>query len=149
MTREPALGIADVATRSGLSPDTLRWYEREGLLPPAPRTSGGRRQYDERAVRLVELVVRLRRTGMPVERMRRFVALLPLGAESYTERLALLTEHRERITSHMSQLRADLAELEAKTEHYRLLIAQGLDCTEPTDGAPGATDPIPLTGELR
>ena len=44
------LGIAEVAARTGLSQDTLRWYEREGVLPPVTRTSDGRRSYDEAAL---------------------------------------------------------------------------------------------------
>ena len=60
------LTISSVAKQTGLSPDTLRWYEREGVLPPIQRTSSGQRVYDEKTIKLVTLVVRLRRTGMPV-----------------------------------------------------------------------------------
>ena len=66
------LGIADVAKQTGLTQDTLRWYERQGVIPPVPRQGDGRRSYDEASVRIIQLIVRLRRTGMPVEDMRQF-----------------------------------------------------------------------------
>lgn len=61
--------IGEVSRLTGLSPDTLRWYEREGLIPPVPRTSDGRRAYDDLLVRTITLIVRLRCTGMPVADM--------------------------------------------------------------------------------
>lgn len=123
------LGIREVAEHTGLSIDTVRWYEREGLLPPTPRGPDGRRRYDDRAVRMVELIARLRRTGMPVEQMRDFSQLLAGGAQTYDRRLSLLTSHRARLLATIAKLEADLRELDAKTDHYRALIAAGLDCT--------------------
>ena len=51
------LGIADVAKQTGLTQDTLRWYERQGVIPPVPRQSDGRRSYDEASVRIIQLIV--------------------------------------------------------------------------------------------
>ncbi|ACQ81749.1 transcriptional regulator, MerR family [Beutenbergia cavernae DSM 12333] len=129
----PPLGISAVAERTGLSADTLRWYEREGLLPPVARSPDGRRRYGARAVRIVELVSRLRRTGMPVEQMREFAQLVLRGPESYERRLDLLAEHRTRLLASIAELQADLTALDEKTAHYTRLIAEGSDCLdEPT-----------------
>lgn len=136
----PSLTIATVSERTGLTKDTLRWYEAEGLIPDVPRDHQGRRAYDERAVQMIALVVRLRRTGMPVREMRDFIAMVSEGASSHGRRMTLLAEHRLRVLDQMAQLREDLGAIEAKAAHYAELISRGLDC----DGAP-VTDPTTIT----
>lgn len=122
------VGIREVAEQSGLSVDALRWYEREALLPRAPRGPDGRRRYPERLVGFVRLVVALRRTGMPVADVREFVAMADVGAASHGRRMALLERQRENIVRQQAQLADDLAAVEHKIGHYRELIAAGLDC---------------------
>lgn len=122
------LGIAEVSETTGLTQDTLRWYEREGLIPRVERGSDGRRIYDDTSVRMIELIVRLRRTGMPVAEIRSFLAMYEEGAASHGRRMTLLREHRERVLGHLAQLRQDLGALDAKIEHYRDLVERGLDC---------------------
>ena len=129
---EQELGIAEVAALTGLSQDTLRWYEREGLSPRVARGSDGRRRYSRRQVGLLKLLMRLRRTGLSTKEMRRFSQLIAGGAATHGQRLALLAAHRERILAHIAELQADLAALDDKVSYYRRLIEQGLDC----DGAP-------------
>lgn len=122
--------IGEVSRLTGLSPDTLRWYEREGLIPPVPRTSDGRRAYDNLLIRTITLIVRLRCTGMPVADMKRFCAMLSEGAASHGRRMHLLSEHRERIEAKIAQLQEDLQAVDDKIAHYRRLIELGLDCNE-------------------
>lgn len=127
---DPSLGIQDVSEATGLSKDTLRWYEKEGLVPSVPRGADGRRRYDPRTVSLVRLLARLRRTGMPVAQVKAFVALIDEGAASHGRRVALLREHRARLDELEQQLHADIAAVEAKIAHYEGLIATGRDCLE-------------------
>ena len=122
------LTISSVAKQTGLSPDTLRWYEREGVLPPTQRTSSGQRVYDEKTIKLVTLVARLRRTGMPVAQTRKFLNLFAEGAASHGRRMALLEEHTQRVQNQIDQLQDDLGAIQAKIDHYAELIEQGLDC---------------------
>ncbi|GAB6937904.1 MerR family transcriptional regulator [Isoptericola variabilis] len=122
------VGIREVAEHSGLSVDALRWYEREGLLPRAPRGPDGRRRYPERLVGFVRLVVALRRTGMPVADVRDFVALADDGAASHGRRMALLERQRQNILRQQAQLADDLAAVDHKIGHYQELIDAGLDC---------------------
>jgi DNA-binding transcriptional MerR regulator len=129
---ERSLGIAEVAESTGLSQDTLRWYEREGLLPRVERGSDRRRRYSRRHVGLLRLLVRLRRTGMPTREMRQFSRLVTEGAATHGRRMALLATHRERILARLAELQGDLVALDEKVEHYQQLIERGLDC----DGAP-------------
>lgn len=124
------LTIAEVVERTGLSKDTLRWYERQGLIPPVGRTATGHRAYDDPTVRMIELIVRLRRTGMPVGDMKAFVTLVPLGAASQGRRMALLEDHRGRVRAQLQQLQDDLTAIETKIDHYGALIAAGQDCAQ-------------------
>lgn len=131
------LGIRDVADSTGLTPDTLRWYEREGLIPSVPRGTDGRRRYDDATLRMIALLVRLRRTGMPVAQMRDFVELLTEGAASHGRRLSLLEDHRTHVRQRIAELQDDLGVLEDKIDHYRTLIATGLDCGNDPINDPG------------
>ena len=115
-------GIAEVAALTGLSRDTLRWYEREGLIPHVDRDHNGHRSYDERAVSMVQLLVRLRRTGMPVAQMRRYVEFVVVGEDTHPERLELLQRHREAVRQQLEQLNSDLEVLDHKISNYRHLI---------------------------
>lgn len=124
------LSIAEVADRTGLSKDTLRWYENEGLIPQVPRDNQGRRSYDEASLRMIELLVKLRRTGMPVRSMREFLTMVDQGAPSHGHRMTLLTEHRDEVLAKVRETLADLDAIEAKISHYAELIEAGLDCNE-------------------
>lgn len=125
---ESWLSIADVSQLTGLSAPTLRWYEREGLVPRVQRGSDRRRRYSAADAQLVTLLARLRATGMPTEEMRLFTTLLAGGAPTHGRRLALLERQQERIREQMAQLAGNLEVLQDKADHYRSLIAAGLDC---------------------
>ncbi|KAA0022928.1 MerR family transcriptional regulator [Antrihabitans cavernicola] len=126
-----SLSIAEVSDATGLSIDTLRWYERQQLFPPVTRDSGRRRRYSVEDMSRIRLMLRLRRTGMPVKDIRRFVELLAGGPETHRERLALLQSHRSRILSDMDQLAKDLDAVDFKIGHYTELVGDGLDCQYP------------------
>jgi DNA-binding transcriptional MerR regulator len=125
-----AITIAEVAERTGLSKDALRWYETEGLIPRVRRDASGHRTYDDVAVRMIELVIRLRRTGMPVREVKNFVAMTLQGAATHGRRLALLREHRQRVLAHLAEVKSDLHAIESKIDHYTDLISQGRDCAD-------------------
>lgn len=125
-----SVGIAEISELTGLTKDTLRWYEREGLIPDVPRGVDGRRRYDDRTVGLIRLVVRLRDTGMPLADIRRFVRMVAEGAASHGRRRTLLSEHRELLIDRMRALQEDMAALDAKIDHYDRLIAAGRDCND-------------------
>ncbi|EGD54119.1 MerR family transcriptional regulator [Gordonia neofelifaecis] len=144
MPTDDSLSIAEVSARTGLTRDTLRWYEAEGLIPAVPRTSAGVRRYDDATVRMIDLLVRLRRTGMPVAHMRDFVTMVAQGARTHGRRMRLLEDHREEIESRIRELVDDLGAVDAKIAHYRRLIDAGLDCTEQQ-----ITDPDELADQSR
>ena len=123
-------GIREVSEQTGLSIDTLRWYEREGLIPLVQRGSDGRRRYPPAAVRFIGLVQALRRTGMPVADVREFVQLGGGTLDVHPVRLRLLEQQTAAIEAQLAQLHEDLAVVQAKTAEYRRLIALGLDCED-------------------
>lgn len=145
------LGIAEVARLSGLTQDTLRWYEREGLLPAVRRGPDRRRQYTRRDAALVEMLAKLRESGMPTEDMREFSRLVADGAATHGRRLAILEGHRDRIRRRQAELDQHLVALDEKVTHYRYLIGAGLDCDgRPVSAEVAALQPLTSTdGEQR
>jgi DNA-binding transcriptional MerR regulator len=111
--------IGDVARLSGLSIDTLRYYDRAGLLGTVHRDGGGRRVFDRDTLGLLDVVLRLRRTGMPVEDVRHFVDLVPSGDTERAGRLDLLRVHRHRVLAQLDQLQGDLAVIDWKIAAYQ------------------------------
>lgn len=144
MASNPGMSIAEVSARTGLTRDTLRWYENEGLIPPVPRNSAGVRRYDDATIRMIDLLVRLRRTGMPVAQMRDFATMVTQGARTHGRRMRLLEDHREEIESRIRELVDDLDAVDTKIAHYRHLIEAGLDCAQTP-----LTDPDELAEQRR
>lgn len=111
---------AETAARSGFSIDTLRYYEREGILPAVPRTAGGHRAYSDAELGLLEFLKCLRETGMPVERLRRYGQLCQVE-DSVPERIALLEEHAEAVERQLAEVLAQQQRLAEKLAWYRSL----------------------------
>lgn len=113
------LSIADVAARTGVSAHTLRYYERIGLIEPVGRAGSGHRRYAEADVRWVEVLTKLRRTGMPIRRMQEYAELVRAGDGNEAERLALLEAHRDEVRAQLEEVARHLAFIEHKIEIYR------------------------------
>ena len=104
--------IGELAREVALPGHTLRYYEREGLIPTVPRDPGGRRVYGDQHRRWVAFLLKLRQTGMPLRDLRAYVNCLTRGDE--LERIALLRKHRDRVRMEMAELQAHLAVLDRK-----------------------------------
>lgn len=116
----PPLSIADAAREIGVSPHTLRYYERAGLmLDPVERASSSHRRYGERDLNWVVLLTRMRKTGMPIRRIREYTELVRAGEGTEAERLALLEEHRAAVLEQLSDVRRNLEAIDHKIEIYR------------------------------
>lgn len=125
MTGQATFSVGEAAQRVGLTTHTLRWYEQEGLVAPVGRDSVGRRRYTEQDVGWLELLMKLRRTGMPVRDMRRYADLARQGDHTLTERVHLFQQHRERVLARIGELQADLEVLDYKIDVYSKLAAEG------------------------
>ena len=115
--------IAEAAERSGLSADTIRFYEREGLLPAIERGRDGHRRFSNEALRWLNLFERLRSTGMPLADMKRYAALSAQGVETFTERREMLERHHERLAAAQARINACRALIDEKIATYRSLEA--------------------------
>lgn len=113
------LKIGQVAEQTGLSIHTLRYYEQIGLLLPITRESSGHRLYSERDVASIRFVIALRTAGMPVADIKRYMELVPLGADSVIERLQLLESHQATVEEKIAELQQHLHAISAKITHYR------------------------------
>jgi DNA-binding transcriptional MerR regulator len=110
--------IAEAAHRSGLSIDTLRYYERIQLIDPPARDSGGRRAYNDEDLAWLGFLTKLRTTGMPIRMMREYARLRHQGTASATRRKQILVEQRAEVLDRITELNACLDVLNYKIANY-------------------------------
>lgn len=110
--------IAEVSRKYEISADTLRYYERIGLIPPVPRTKSGLRDYDEESCGWVELMKCMRAAGVQIEALIEYVALFQQGDDTIDARKALLIEQREQLLARMEDMQKSLNRLNMKIERY-------------------------------
>ena len=112
------LTIAEAAERTGLTRHALRYYERDGLMLGVGRAGSGHRRYSERDLGWIELITKLRATGMPIREVRRYAELVRAGDGNEDERLALLQAHRGRVLAQLDTMAAYLGAIEEKIGYY-------------------------------
>lgn len=110
--------ITEVSKKYDITADTLRYYERIGLIPPVPRTKGGVRNYDEDSCRWIEMMKCLRKAGVQIEALIEYVALYKQGDSTIDARKAILIEQRSQLVDRMEDMRASLERLDDKIERY-------------------------------
>lgn len=113
--------IAEVSAKYKLTPDTLRYYERIGLLPPVGRTSGGIRDYRETDLNWIEFIKCMRSAGLPIETLIEYVRLFAEGDSTANARKELLIEQRALLQKRIDELNGTLNRLDKKIEHYENL----------------------------
>ena len=119
MNPTTGLPIADASERTGLTPDTLRYYERDGLMLHAVgRSATGHRRYTETDLRWIRLITRLRATGMPIRDVRRYADLVRQGDGNEQERLDLLRAHRLEVLAQLAEVQDHLGAIDAKIGIY-------------------------------
>ena len=125
------LTIDEASARSGLSKDTLRYYEREGLLPAIAKGANGHRRYTEDDLGWVKFLQLLRGTGMPIREMKSFVELTLGGDETIAARVEVLERYRTSLRARMDADRERLEFLNYKIDYYSGVLA--LQTAEPAD----------------
>jgi DNA-binding transcriptional MerR regulator len=116
--------IQQVAQQTGLSIDTLRYYERIGLIEPVQRASSGHRRYSQADLNWIALLIDLRETGMPLARMTHFAQLRRQGTATAAERLRILEEHQQFLEQQMQKLERHKAALQQKIAHKKAFLDQ-------------------------
>lgn len=117
--------IKDVSQKYNISQDTLRYYERVGMIPSVTRTLSGIRDYQEGDLRWVELALCMRSAGLPVEAMIEYVRLYQEGDSTIPARLQLLMEQREILIEQRKQIDATLDRLNYKIARYEVAAKTG------------------------
>lgn len=117
--------IKEVSEKYGISCDTLRYYERVGMLPPVARTAGGIRDYGENDLSWVELVTCMRNAGLPIEAIIEYVKLFQMGDGTFKARLELLKEQRKNLLEQKKQIEFMLDKLNYKIARYELAVETG------------------------
>ena len=110
--------IAEVSEQFSISSDTLRYYERVGLIPPVNRNGNGIRDYNELDLRRVEFIKCMRSAGLPVEVLIEYVALVLKGDRTIEARKEILKEQRELLAARMKEMQKTLDILDHKIEVY-------------------------------
>ena len=110
--------IAEVSRKYDISADTLRYYERIGLIPPVPRTRGGLRDYGEESCGWIQLMKCMRAAGVQIDSLIEYVDLFQQGDATLDARKALLVEQRDQLVSRMAEMQASLDLLNQKIDRY-------------------------------
>ena len=135
--------IQRAAAETGLTADTLRYYERIGILPGIGRSESGHRRFTDDDMGWIKLVQCLRATGMPLEDLHRYAELVQAGEHTASERLAILEAHKARIESEMGELSVALQLVDQKIDGYSAVVARA--DLEPPDHRPAPRTVRPRT----
>ena len=117
--------IKEVSAKYQITQDTLRYYERVGMIPPVGRTAGGIRDYKEKDCGWIELALCMRNAGLPVEAMIEYFRLTQEGNGTIQARLELLQEQRERLQEQQAKIAQTLERLNYKIGRYEEAVKTG------------------------
>jgi len=112
------ISIGDAARHLGLEPDTLRYYERKGIVPAPTKDSAGHRAYSDTQLHLLEVLLHLKSTGMPLAKIALFTRLVANDPDGVPERLELLRNHREQVVQEIESWQNSLRVISGKIEDY-------------------------------
>ena len=116
--------ISEAAEKTGLPPSTIRYYDKEGLLPNIKRKNGIR-VFEDMDLRLMGLLTCLKNTGMPIKRIRDYVELTSKGDDTLQERYEIIKAQRKFVLDQIEQLQYYLEELDFKDWYYNKALAAG------------------------
>jgi DNA-binding transcriptional MerR regulator len=110
--------IAEVAERTNLTTHTLRFYEKEGLLPFVHRSDSGNRDFLDKDLEWLELICCLKKTGMPIKKIKEYIQLCLEGDSTLEIRRQIFLNHREEVVTEISDLQKNLEKIDSKLDYY-------------------------------
>ncbi|HFI0147735.1 TPA: stress response transcriptional regulator NmlR [Streptococcus suis] len=116
------MNIKEVSQVTGLSADTIRYYERIGLVPKIERKSSGVRDFSENDVAILEFIRCFRGAGMSIERLIEYMGLVQDGDNTVKARIVLLKEEQEELRSRLVEIKKALDHLDYKIENYQTIL---------------------------
>ena len=114
--------IAEVGKKYNLTPDTIRYYEKEGLIPKVPRNKSGIRNFDEESCRWIEFVKCMRNAGLSIEVLSKYVNLMKQGHDTVKERRQLMIDQREILLKKQKDINATIDRINHKIKLYDEIV---------------------------
>jgi DNA-binding transcriptional MerR regulator len=114
--------ISEVSKKYGLSQDTLRYYEKIGLIPPVNRNPGNIREYNEEDIQWIEFIKCMRGAGISVKVLVEYLRLFMLGNKTHEKRKAILIEERDKLEKKIEEMKDTLDRLNLKIAKYDTLL---------------------------
>lgn len=149
MKDEQTFTIKQTAEQTGMTEDTIRYYEKISLLPRAERKDNGHRIYRQEDIETIQLLGCLKKTGMPLEEMRPFLAVSKdSDPADYPELVELLRSHRENIAAQINSLQqvVDFIDMKLKEGKYRRdCSVEGLDGHSEGEAKPKTSSPAEMS----
>jgi len=139
---------AQVVEETGFSIDTLRYYEKIGLLERVRRNAAGQRRFTDQDLSWLNMVRCLRDTGMPIAEMLRFAELTRAGDHTIPDRIELLAEHDRRVEEQIANLRERQKAIKYKIDFYKGVLAERAGADERAEREETAGDerhPVPVS----
>lgn len=138
-----SLTIGQVAEKMNISAYTLRYYEKEGLLPFVHRDANGVRMFEESDLDFLRVIDCLKHTGMPLDGIRRFIRLADEGDDSLQERYELFQERRDAVDRQIAELQRCRECIDFKCEYYRKAVQLGSEHVASGSGDGNEDDTLP------
>ncbi|MDO4541766.1 MAG: MerR family transcriptional regulator, partial [Bacillota bacterium] len=117
--------IGEIASMLSIPPSTLRYYDKEGLLPFVARSEGGQRIFDDSDYEKLKIIECLKKAGMPIKEIRRFITLYMEGDATIDQRLAMIINRQEAVTAKIEEMKITLEALAYKRWYYELAKKAG------------------------
>ena len=117
--------IAEVSKKYNLTQDTIRYYERIGLIPRVPRTKSGVRDFDEESCKWLEFAKCMRSAGLPIEVLIKYIKLSKEGDKTLEQRKQLLIEQRQKLIKKQEDIKETISRLDYKIENYDKIVKNG------------------------
>lgn len=119
--------ISDIAKEMDVSVDTIRYYDREGLMPFVDRDKGGRRVFKENDMNFIEVIKCMKQSGIPVKEIATFIDWCMAGDDTLGQRYDFLTDHEQKLEAEIEQLQSNLAFLRWKKWYYQTALEAGTE----------------------
>jgi MerR family transcriptional regulator, aldehyde-responsive regulator len=110
--------IKEVATQEDLTPDTLRYYEKEGLIGPITKTKGGIRNYNDNDIARIRFIKCMRGADLPIDALKKYISLYDMGPSTEKERREILINEREALIERLNRMQKALDRLNLKIKLY-------------------------------
>lgn len=123
--------IKEAAKIMNISTSTIRYYDKEGLLPFIERSESGYRSFSENDLTMLQIILCLKRTGMPIKEIRQFIEWIQQGDATLKERYDMFLERKHIVEAQIADLQATLDTINHKCQYYKTALEAGTEKIHP------------------